>query len=145
MAKKREIPRFASEDEEANFWNTHDTTEFWDDTEEVPPEKIEIAPEFRTRVLERAKEKELISLRLEKRQIRLAKEIALRKSIPYQTLIRSWIEEGIQREWSRYASATLIDIAPTGTPQSQWGIDLSAFPSKATQRSKTGFLECSLS
>lgn len=149
MTKERKIPRFASEEEEeANFWDTHDTTEFWEDTEEVPQGEIAIDQEFRTRVLERAKEKELISLRLEKRQIRLAKQIALKRSIPYQTLIRSWVEEGIQRELAQYSSAAIntIMVYTAGAPTSQRVIDLSALPfgHEATKQSKTGFVECSL-
>lgn len=70
-------------------------------TKEVPSGEFEIDPEFRRQVLERARRKQLLSLRLERRQIALAKRIARGKSIGYQTLMRSWIEEGIKRELSR--------------------------------------------
>lgn len=98
--KKRELkfPKFATEQEEAEFWSTHSTTPYWEDAEEVPPEEIVIDPDLRSRILQRAREKQLISLRLEKRQIEQAKRIAVKKAIPYQVLIRSWIEEGIQNE-----------------------------------------------
>jgi predicted DNA binding CopG/RHH family protein len=98
---KARIPEFASEEEEALFWATHDTADYWEETEEVPEGEIEIDPEFRALVLERAREKQLLSLRLERRQIALAKRIAREKSIGYQTLMRSWIEEGIKRELKR--------------------------------------------
>lgn len=39
-----------------------------------------------------------VNLRLRSSQIEAAKEIAARKDIPYQTLIRSWLAEGIRRE-----------------------------------------------
>lgn len=39
-----------------------------------------------------------VNLRLRPSQIEAAKEIAKKKDIPYQTLIRSWIAEGIWRE-----------------------------------------------
>lgn len=98
---KKEIPVFASEEEEAVFWATQDTADWWEHTEEVPSEDLQIDPEFRARVLERAREKQLLSIRLERRQIALAKRIARDKSIGYQTLMRSWIEEGIRKELAR--------------------------------------------
>ncbi len=99
--KERGIPVFQSEEEEAVFWATHDTADWWEHTKEVPSGEFEIDPEFRRQVLERARRKQLLSLRLERRQIALAKRIAKDKSIGYQTLMRSWIEEGIKRELSR--------------------------------------------
>lgn len=51
------IPKFRSEEEEAEFWDTHDTTEFWDETEEVPPEEIEIDQGFRACVLKRVQQR----------------------------------------------------------------------------------------
>jgi hypothetical protein len=35
MEKTKRIPKFASIEEEAVFWDTHDTTEFEDEFEEV--------------------------------------------------------------------------------------------------------------
>lgn len=98
---KGRTPVFASEEEEAVFWASHDTADWWEHTEEVPAEELQIDPEFRARVLERAREKQLLSIRLERRQISLAKRIARDKSIGYQTLMRSWIEEGIRKELAR--------------------------------------------
>lgn len=63
-----------------------------------PTQNIEISPELRKQIKERAKEKRVVTLRLEDRQIKLAKAITERKGIPYQTLIRSWVEEAIRRE-----------------------------------------------
>lgn len=39
-----------------------------------------------------------VNLRLRPSQIKAAREIAVRKDVPYQTLIRSWVNEGILRE-----------------------------------------------
>jgi len=97
-AVKEVIPKFESEREEAEFWSAHDTTDYWRGAQEVPIEQLEIEPELRAQILENARKKQLVSLRLEKRQIELAKQIARRKTIPYQALIRTWIEEGIQKE-----------------------------------------------
>jgi predicted DNA binding CopG/RHH family protein len=99
MGKK--IPEFTSEEEEARFWSTHDTVDYWEDMEEVSEGEIEIDPEFKARVVERAKERQLLSLGLEKRHISLAKRIARKKGVGYQTIIRSWIEEGIKQELAK--------------------------------------------
>ena len=45
--------------------------------------------------------KSAISIRLDPDQITTAKTIAARKSIGYQTQLRLWIAEGIQREAKR--------------------------------------------
>lgn len=42
--------------------------------------------------------KEPLSIRIDPRHVDLAKQIAERKSIGYQTLMRMWIVEGIERE-----------------------------------------------
>jgi predicted DNA binding CopG/RHH family protein len=42
--------------------------------------------------------KTVISLRLDPDQIDKAKKVAARKSIGYQTQLRLWIAQGIQRE-----------------------------------------------
>ena len=92
MAK---IPKFKNEKEAAEFWTTHDSTDYLDDMEEDEP--IELAPELNKKIKERVK-KRLLTIRLEPKQIESAKEIATEKSIPYQVLMRSWIVDGIRKE-----------------------------------------------
>ncbi len=89
MAK--EIPDFKNEKEEAEFWDTHNSLEYLDTDE---PIGLELAPEL---VKDRLKSKR-VTLRLRMSQIEDAKAIAREKDIPYQTLMRSWITEGIKRE-----------------------------------------------
>lgn len=91
---KKELPNFKSEKEEAEFWDTHNSLDYIEDDEQV---KIEFAPELVEQIRERAKTKR-VTLRLRVAQIEAVKEIARRKDIPYQTLIRSWIAEAIRRE-----------------------------------------------
>lgn len=89
-----EIPHFRSEAEEAEFWASHSLAEVWDQLE---PVQVEVAPDVRRVTLTRSRKKP-VTLRLEERQITQAKAIASRKSLNYQTLMRSWIAEGIARE-----------------------------------------------
>lgn len=89
MAK--ELPEFKSEEEEAEFWDTHNSLNYLETDE---PVEVELAPEL---AAERSKTKK-VTLRLRVSQIEAAKAIARKKDIPYQTLLRSWIAEAIRRE-----------------------------------------------
>ena len=95
MAKK--LPCFGNEKEEAEFWDTHNSLDYIESDEQV---EIELAPELAAKTKERSKTKR-ITLRLRVSQIEAAKEIAKKKDIPYQTLMRSWITEGIRREQAK--------------------------------------------
>ena len=89
-----EIPEFKSEEEEAEFWDTHSAAKIVDQLEEVD---LEIAEPLKKKI-EEQRRKELISLRLYPEQIEKTKEIAIQKGIGYLTLMRNWIQEGIERE-----------------------------------------------
>lgn len=52
------------------------------------------------RITLRPTRKKPVTLRLEERQIALAKKLARTKSLSYQALMQSWISEGIAREGS---------------------------------------------
>jgi predicted DNA binding CopG/RHH family protein len=93
MAK---IPTFKSEREEADFWATHDLTDYMDELEEVK-EPIELDPKLKKQIKKRSR-KRLLTIRLDPKQIEEAKNIADERGIPYQTLIRSWIYAGIKKE-----------------------------------------------
>lgn len=90
--KNMEIPRFKSAREEAEFWETHDFADYWDDTEEV---EMKVARKLIDKV-QAKRRKRLISLRLAEWQIEKAKKIAANKKMPYQALLRSWINEGLR-------------------------------------------------
>jgi hypothetical protein len=72
---KLPLPKFANEEEEVRYWETHSAAEVWDKLPRVKSVKL---------------------IRSEK-----AKRIAARKSIAYQTQLRLWIAEGIRREGKR--------------------------------------------
>lgn len=93
MAKK--IPEFKTEEEEARFWDEHDSTEFIEDFE---PVDIEVAPELEEEIFNKRELKKPVTLRLEPNQIDAVKKIAVMKGLPYQTLIRMWITERIKSE-----------------------------------------------
>jgi len=81
------LPQFASEQEEAEFWATHDSTEYLDDTEPVDVTFVDARPP-----------KKQISLRLDADVIAELKAVARSKGIGYQTLIRMWVMERLAQE-----------------------------------------------
>ena len=107
MAK---IPKFKSEAEERAFWETHDSTEYWDDTEEAP--SFELSEELSTQIQGRRQKKRLLTMQIGQREIDVAKAIAQEKGIGYQTLMRMWIIEGIQREQNRNESSSSSHSLP---------------------------------
>jgi predicted DNA binding CopG/RHH family protein len=91
------IPKFKSEQEEIEFWDTHSSVNYLEDSEEVkdPPE---LSDELKEKIIGRKQKKRLLTLRLDQELIDRTKEIAQRKAIGYQTLMRMWIAESLNRE-----------------------------------------------
>jgi predicted DNA binding CopG/RHH family protein len=85
--KMSKLPSFISEQEEAEFWATHDSTEYLDDTEPVDVMFVDARPS----------EKQ-ISLRLDAYVIEELKAVAQSKDVGYQTLIRTWVMERLAQE-----------------------------------------------
>jgi predicted DNA binding CopG/RHH family protein len=91
------VPRFASNDAAADFFETHDLSGAADELKAVRP--IRLPPGQVRKIQQRhARRKTAISIRLQPEQIAAAKKVAARKSIGYQTQLRLWIAEGIGRE-----------------------------------------------
>lgn len=80
------LPPFATEEEEAEFWDTHDSTEFLDETEAVE-----------TRFVDQRLPKKQITIRLDASAIEEIKKVASSKGLGYQTLIRMWVMEQLQK------------------------------------------------
>jgi hypothetical protein len=94
-----EIPEFISEEEEAKFWDTHSTVEL-EEKGLLKEVVLKITEPLKSRI-EEQRNKQLVSLRLYPSQIDTAKQIAIRKGIGYLTLMRNWIQEGIEKELSK--------------------------------------------
>jgi len=88
MKKKlKEIPKFKNEDEEREFWWTHDSTEYvdWDKAElTVFPN---LKPTTRT-----------ISLRLPGTMLERLKVAANKRDVPYQSLIKMFLKDRLDKE-----------------------------------------------
>lgn len=90
LSELKSIPDFQNEDEEREFWSTHDTTEYldWDSAEEVVLPKLK--PSTRT-----------ISLRLPGFMLNELRLLANRRDVPYQSLIKIFLKEKIDQELNR--------------------------------------------
>jgi predicted DNA binding CopG/RHH family protein len=97
---KLPLPKFNSDEEAAEYFETHAKDEIWDKLPGVPAPKLskKLAKTIQER---RAAAKAPISIRLDSEQIAAAKKIAAAKSVGYQTQLRMWIAEGIRRERRR--------------------------------------------
>jgi len=85
--KKKSIPKFKNEDQEREFWSSHDSTEYidWHDAERVILPNLK--PSLKT-----------ISLRLPENLLNELKLLANKKDVPYQSLLKMFLAERIQFE-----------------------------------------------
>ena len=87
MKKFKQIPDFKDEDEERKFWATHDSTDYvdWSKAENVIFSNLKPSTES-------------ISLRLPSYLLARIKEIANKKDIPYQSLMKIFLNEKMNQE-----------------------------------------------
>jgi len=84
MKKKLKIPKFKNEDEEREFWWNLDLSEYFDPDDFVPVSFPNLKPTTRP-----------ISIRIPEYLLIRVKEEANELNIPYQTLIKQYIQKGI--------------------------------------------------
>lgn len=84
---KKMIPKFKSEDEEREFWSKADSTDYidWDEAKQT------MLPNLKPSTKK-------ISLRLPELMIEELKLLANKRDIPYQSLMKIFLAERIQRE-----------------------------------------------
>ena len=87
---KKRIPEFRSEDDERKFWAEHDSTEFVDWSAARKTRFPQLKPSLRT-----------ISLRLPVAMIEDLKVLANKRDVPYQSLLKVFLAERIERERRR--------------------------------------------
>jgi predicted DNA binding CopG/RHH family protein len=97
---KSPLPKFQSNQEAAEYFESHSVASVWDQLPNAP--EVKLSPALARKIRDRhARAKSPISLRLAPEQIAAAKHIAAAKSVGYQTQLRMWIAEGIRREAKR--------------------------------------------
>ena len=88
--KVKQTPKFKRETDEREFWNIHDTMDYFDFSK---PNRVDI--EFDPGVEAPVKS---ISLRLPREMLNELKVLANKKDIPYQSLIKVFLAEKINEE-----------------------------------------------
>ena len=86
--KKLKLPEFKTEEEFAEFFETHDLTDYWHEFE--PAKEIELA-------VPKPKDEALV-VRLNPTLLSEIKEIAAQKGISPQALIQQWLTERLSQE-----------------------------------------------
>jgi predicted DNA binding CopG/RHH family protein len=91
MKKKiKPVPKFKNEQDEREFWSTHDATDYFDLSKSSRVE-IEFDRGFEAPV-------KSISLRLPLEMLNQVKVLANKKEIPYQSLIKVYLAQKIAEE-----------------------------------------------
>jgi len=84
------IPKFRSEDEEREFWASHDSTDHIDWKHAKPVSYSRLRPSTRT-----------ISLRLPEALLENLKMLANKRDVPYQSLLKIFLAERVESELRR--------------------------------------------
>jgi predicted DNA binding CopG/RHH family protein len=87
MRKLKKMPTFKNEDVERDFWDTHDLADYFD----MSKGQQVIFPNLKPST-------ESISLRLPSYLLARIKEIANKKDVPYQSLMKMFISERMNQE-----------------------------------------------
>ena len=94
LDKLKTIPKFKNEDEERDFWATHDSTEYVDWSKG----KMIVFPNLKLST-------KSITIRMTESLIDNLKVIANKKDVPYQSLIKMYLTEKVKEEYS-YSKTT---------------------------------------
>ena len=90
---RKAIPHFANEDEERRFWAKHDVLDYFDWNKAAQPAFPSLKPSTAS-----------ISLRLPVSMLEELKALANKRDVPYQSLMKVFLAERIERERAAKAS-----------------------------------------
>jgi predicted DNA binding CopG/RHH family protein len=89
--KLKTIPNFKTEEDEINFWETHDTTEYIDWSKAI------VNPSFPNLKMST----KTITFRVTESLLDSLKMIANKKDVPYQSLMKIYLDEKVKEEYSK--------------------------------------------
>ena len=88
MSEVKTLPQFKTEDEEREFWATHDLTDYFEMSHAIiNPVFPNLKSSTRT-----------ISIRLPESLIAALKSLANKKDVPYQSLVKIFLSEKVKEE-----------------------------------------------
>ena len=96
------LPAFASEAEEREFWETHDTSPYFDRDRARSAVFPNLKPSTET-----------ISLRLPAALLSELKELANKRDVPYQSLLKVFLAERVARETAGRSGLSRRALRPT--------------------------------
>ncbi len=88
MKKFKKIPHFKNENEEAKFWATHDSTDYFDISKAI------VNPSFPNLKLST----KTITIRVSQSLLDSLKMLANKKDVPYQSLVKIFLDEKVREE-----------------------------------------------
>jgi predicted DNA binding CopG/RHH family protein len=95
-SNNKSIPQFKNEDEERDFWATHDSTDYIDWSKaEKNPTLSNLKPSTRT-----------VSIRLPESLIASLKTLANKRDVPYQSLMKIFLSERVKEETTDYTTGS---------------------------------------
>lgn len=86
--KIKEIPKFKNEDEERDFWATHDATDYFNMFKRVNLDLSGLKPSTKP-----------ITIRLPESLLASLKTLANKKDVPYQSLMKVYLAEKVKEEF----------------------------------------------
>ena len=99
----KKIPQFKNEDEEREFWKSHDSTEYVDWKKAERLTLANLKPSVKT-----------ISLRLPESMLEELKLLANKRDVPYQSLVKVFLSDRIEQELAgitRHNKSLKTDVA----------------------------------
>lgn len=96
---KKKIPEFKTEDDERRFWATADSTAYVEWPSGKRKKLINLKPSLRT-----------ISLRLPVSMIEDLKVLAHRRDVPYQSLLKVFLAERLERERQLRSDRLIVSV-----------------------------------
>lgn len=91
MKKLKQAPKLSSEEEVFEFWSKHDSTNYVDWSKS----KLAIFPNLKPT-------SKLISIRFPVSVLNRLKALANMREIPYQSLIKTFVNQGLQEELRKF-------------------------------------------
>lgn len=90
MKNKKIIPQFKSEQEEREFWETHDTTEYFEVSNPIKMSFPNLKPTTKS-----------ITLRIPVGMYEDLKILANKQDVPYQSMMKMFLADKIREQYSR--------------------------------------------
>jgi predicted DNA binding CopG/RHH family protein len=85
--KIKPIPKFKNENEEREFWATHDLTDYLDQFKPVELDLSELKPSTKS-----------VTIRLPESLLATLKSLAHKRDVPYQSLMKIFLAERVKKE-----------------------------------------------